>query len=117
MKYNGERINKFKRAAISSLARNTKLRDLCDQVWIFGSTVDGCSSKPCTPFSDTDIAVFFNGDIDGHEGKEIHNIISRTLQDELPTSSSRFDLIWLNNARLEKERALVANVYKGERII
>ena len=115
MRIDFSKFNKFKVKYIKSLSESVLLKDLCYEVWIFGSTVNGASLKQHTVFSDIDIAIFpKNKDLRSEDvrkiSEEIRSILNKT--DDKIRYVKR-DIIWI----LDDDDYMLNEVKKGVRII
>ena len=109
------KFNKGKVKYIEALSNSKVLKELCKQVWIFGSVVNGASLKSHSVFSDIDIAIFPKvKDLHAPEIKRIHDEIREILShtDDKIKYVKR-DIIWV----LEDDDYMLNEIYKGERII
>ena len=115
MDINFDKFDKYKVKYIKDLSNSKILKEYCNEVWIFGSVVKGCSQKIHTPFSDIDIAIFPKvKDLRNPETIKIHNEIRSILNntDEKLKYIGR-DIVWV----LEDDDYMLDEIKKGERII
>ena len=115
MKIDFTKFDKYKVKYIKDLSESEILNRYCDEIWIFGSVINGNSKKQHTPFSDIDIAIFPKiKDLRSEEARKIHNEIRSILNkadDKL--KYIKRDIVWV----LDNDDYMLNEIKKGERIV
>ena len=119
------KIHKFEQKYCEALIDSIIINELCKEVWVFGSTVNGIS-KEHRPSSDIDLAILPK-DITLNEVKRIdlsmpnivsiNNEICRIIITNSTTRRPDIDIIWLDENFIARERKLMKEIWKGVKLI
>ena len=104
---NIDKIHPLKQKKVFNLVNNIDCKEI-KRIWVFGSS----TNNSCNMYSDTDVLIELNPDVDTENDENIICQIHRNLIKSLGTN---FDSVFLND--LDKNKQFYKNILKTRRLV